>query len=212
MQIAAALHLFLVYSILQHPKPSIVFRQKSKPTHGAWNFNAGSCRSMHPPDLTRAIGGVCISDLAREIESCKTTTRPMSSLCGSAGAYKLLAGSVCSLLTLRLSTCLKIVTMQVGFKAVLLGSGLLLASHTLAQSSSFVCTGVNAQANYNASTTYLGCWTDSTSRTLSGPQLNFANNDPQVCANACGYRGYNISAVEYTTYGHHKIRLEWSFC
>lgn len=103
--------------------------------------------------------------------------------------------------------------MFVSAKAASLGSGLLiLSSGTLAQNSSFVCTGINAQAEYNASTTYLGCWTDSTNRTLSGPELVFANNDPQVCANACGYRGYNISAVEYTTYKHHKVRLESIFC
>ncbi|KAK3670638.1 hypothetical protein LTR78_009473 [Recurvomyces mirabilis] len=81
----------------------------------------------------------------------------------------------------------------------LCGLSLVTLPSALAQNDSFVCTGINAANTFNASTTYLGCWTDDTVRTLNGPQINIAQNDPQVCANACGYRGYNISAVEYTT-------------
>ncbi|KAK3113806.1 hypothetical protein LTR53_008544 [Teratosphaeriaceae sp. CCFEE 6253] len=80
------------------------------------------------------------------------------------------------------------------------GSALLsLAVRTFAQNGSFVCTGINAASNYTATLDYLGCWTDATIRTLNGPQINLALNDPQACADACGYRGYNISGVEYTT-------------
>lgn len=68
-----------------------------------------------------------------------------------------------------------------------------------AQSNSFVCTGVNEAYNYNASISYLGCHTDADTRYLDGPQISIPQNDPQVCANKCGYQGYHYSAVEYTT-------------
>ncbi|KAK5110770.1 hypothetical protein LTR85_000732 [Meristemomyces frigidus] len=76
---------------------------------------------------------------------------------------------------------------------------LLVLPQALAQNDSFVCTGINAANNYNATIEYLGCYTDATIRTLEGPQINSATNDPQICADMCGYRGYNISGVEYTT-------------
>lgn len=70
---------------------------------------------------------------------------------------------------------------------------------SLAQNSSFVCTGINPIQEFNASFTSLGCYTDSTTRTLDGKQINFGQNDAQACANACGYMGYNLSGTEYTT-------------
>ncbi|KAK0271129.1 hypothetical protein LTR35_013690 [Friedmanniomyces endolithicus] len=88
---------------------------------------------------------------------------------------------------------------RLSVRASLAGALLAILPQTLAQNGSFVCTGINAANNYNATTSYLGCWTDTAVRTLNGPQINIATNDPQVCANACGYRGYNISGVEYTT-------------
>ncbi|OQO08204.1 hypothetical protein B0A48_06999 [Cryoendolithus antarcticus] len=73
-------------------------------------------------------------------------------------------------------------------------------SGALAQSSNFVCTASAPNATqYNASTTYLGCWTDATVRTLDGPQINNAQLSPQYCANRCGNAGYIYSGVEYTT-------------
>ncbi|KAK5704338.1 hypothetical protein LTR97_003356 [Elasticomyces elasticus] len=82
----------------------------------------------------------------------------------------------------------------------LLSSALLSAlPQALAQNDSFVCTGINEANNYNATIEYLGCYTDATIRTLEGPQINIATNSPQICADMCGYRGYNLSGVEYTT-------------
>lgn len=70
---------------------------------------------------------------------------------------------------------------------------------SLAQNSSFVCTGINPIQEFNASFTSLGCYTDSTTRTLAEKQINLAQNDAQACADACGYLGYNLSGTEYTT-------------
>ncbi|KAK7699495.1 hypothetical protein SLS64_011633 [Diaporthe eres] len=70
---------------------------------------------------------------------------------------------------------------------------------SLAQNGSFVCTGINPIQDFNASFTSLGCYTDSTTRTLDGKQINLARNDAQACANACGYMGFNLSGTEYTT-------------
>jgi beta-D-xylosidase 4 len=69
----------------------------------------------------------------------------------------------------------------------------------LAQDSKFVCTGVNEENNYNATVSYLGCYTDAVERTLDGKQTNIARNDAKSCANFCGYLGYKYSAMEYTT-------------
>ncbi|SMR48369.1 unnamed protein product [Zymoseptoria tritici ST99CH_1A5] len=80
---------------------------------------------------------------------------------------------------------------------VCLGSFMFLS--VKAQSNNFVCTGVNEAYNYNASISYLGCHTDADTRYLDGPQISIPQNDPQVCANKCGYQGYKYSAVEYTT-------------
>jgi beta-D-xylosidase 4 len=80
------------------------------------------------------------------------------------------------------------------------GLALIIFQQAQAQGSNFTCTASSPNATqYNASTTYLGCWTDSTTRTLNGPQINNANMSPQYCANRCGNAGYNYSAVEYTT-------------
>ena len=50
---------------------------------------------------------------------------------------------------------------------------------------------------YNASITYLGCYTDGNVRTLQ--ELSSAPNSlnsPQHCANLCGGLGYKYSGVE----------------
>ncbi|KAK0793279.1 hypothetical protein LTR91_001824 [Friedmanniomyces endolithicus] len=52
--------------------------------------------------------------------------------------------------------------------ASLAGALLAILPQTLAQNGSFVCTGINAANNYNATISYLGCWTDTAVRTLNG--------------------------------------------
>jgi beta-D-xylosidase 4 len=81
-------------------------------------------------------------------------------------------------------------------KKILAGSVLLwLSVGAMAQNSSFVCTGIDAQNLYNASTTYLGCYTDAVERTLDGKQITNAKNDAESCANSCGYLGFKYSAT-----------------
>jgi hypothetical protein len=82
-----------------------------------------------------------------------------------------------------------------------------LAAFSYAEQDAFKCTGTNPAATYNASITSLGCWTDATVRTLNGKETTSANNDPQSCANTCGYLGYNISGVEYTTFVNSPVLL-----
>jgi beta-D-xylosidase 4 len=74
-----------------------------------------------------------------------------------------------------------------------------LSAGVSAQDSDFVCTGVNEENNYNASVSYLGCYTDAVERTLNGKQINIARNDAKSCGNYCGYLGYKYSAMEFTT-------------
>jgi hypothetical protein len=50
---------------------------------------------------------------------------------------------------------------------------------------------------YNASITYLGCYTDGNVRTLQGlSSAPDSLNSPQYCANLCGGLGYKYSGVE----------------
>jgi xylan 1,4-beta-xylosidase len=50
---------------------------------------------------------------------------------------------------------------------------------------------------YNASITYLGCYTDGNVRTLQGlSSAPNSLNSPQYCANLCGGLGYKYSGVE----------------
>lgn len=50
---------------------------------------------------------------------------------------------------------------------------------------------------YNASITYLGCYTDEDIRTLQGlSSAPDSLNSPQYCANLCGGLGYKYSGVE----------------
>jgi len=63
--------------------------------------------------------------------------------------------------------------------ASLAGALLAILPQTLAQNGSFVCTGINAANNYNATISYLGCWTDTAVRTLNGkPHPSFSSVDP----------------------------------
>jgi hypothetical protein len=50
---------------------------------------------------------------------------------------------------------------------------------------------------YDASITYLGCYTDGNVRTLQGlSSAPNSLNSPQYCANLCGGLGYKYSGVE----------------
>jgi len=68
---------------------------------------------------------------------------------------------------------------RLSVRASLAGALLAILPQTLAQNGSFVCTGINAANNYNATTSYLGCWTDTAVRTLNGkPRPSFSAVDP----------------------------------
>lgn len=58
-----------------------------------------------------------------------------------------------------------------------------------------------SKLDYDASTSLLGCYSDSTSdRTLSGREFVLTEiNTPQTCSDICGYLGYSYSGVEYST-------------
>lgn len=53
---------------------------------------------------------------------------------------------------------------------------------------------------YKAIVKYLGCYTDGTPRTLTGPMLTTSANSVENCANNCGQLGYKYSGVEYGRY------------
>jgi len=68
---------------------------------------------------------------------------------------------------------------RLSVRALVVSTLLAIVPQTLAQNGSFVCTGINAANNYNATTSYLGCWTDTAVRTLNGkPYLSFSSVDP----------------------------------
>ena len=84
-------------------------------------------------------------------------------------------------------------TMFVRSKTAAFG-GMLLAIGTLAQDD-FKCTGSGNITEYHAKIKNLGCWTDSTTRTLSGKSSSSALNSPQYCADYCGNMGFKYSGV-----------------
>jgi beta-D-xylosidase 4 len=55
-----------------------------------------------------------------------------------------------------------------------------------------------ASEQYTASITFSGCYTDASTRTLSGTQFSTVTggNTPQNCANLCGAAGYVYAGVE----------------
>ncbi|KAF2104135.1 glycoside hydrolase [Rhizodiscina lignyota] len=66
----------------------------------------------------------------------------------------------------------------------------------------FTCTSTGGGSNttYSAKITSLGCYSDNTTRTLSGKQINpGALNTPQYCADSCGILGYKYAGAEYGT-------------
>jgi beta-D-xylosidase 4 len=87
--------------------------------------------------------------------------------------------------------------MQRCLKVAAFGS-ILLTVGSLAQDD-FKCTGAGNITEYHAKIKNLGCWTDSTTRTLSGKSSSSALNSPQYCADYCGNMGFKYSGVEYTT-------------
>jgi beta-D-xylosidase 4 len=76
----------------------------------------------------------------------------------------------------------------------------LLAVHTSVQASS-ICT-VNSSAPttaYNASTIYLGCYSDPSVTILTAAKLSTIVMTPQYCANWCGQRGFEYGGIEFGT-------------
>ena len=52
--------------------------------------------------------------------------------------------------------------------------------------------------NYSASISFLGCYTDDSSRILQGGSATpFGGTAPQTCADTCGLSGFTYAGVEY---------------
>jgi len=63
------------------------------------------------------------------------------------------------------------------------------------KSSRATCTST---ANYTASISFVGCYSDADTRTLAGGEIDLGStNTPQICANTCGAANYAYAGVEY---------------
>lgn len=76
----------------------------------------------------------------------------------------------------------------------------LIAVHTGVKASA-VCTD-NSSApttTYNASTSYLGCYSDPSVTILTEAKLSTIIMTPQYCADWCGQRGFGYGGIEFGT-------------
>ncbi|KAF4629436.1 hypothetical protein G7Y89_g8710 [Cudoniella acicularis] len=74
-----------------------------------------------------------------------------------------------------------------------------LSSRAQAKSPNFLCSATDPTAGYNASSKYLGCYSDSSVKILTAAKTSTIVMTPQFCTTFCGKKGYKYGGIEFGT-------------